>query len=60
MIQNLNLKNYHRITFNEITSKGINNAIKNPRLIDNNLLNAQRAQESLDYLIGLKISSKDS
>lgn len=56
VVKNLNLKNYHRITFNEITSKGINNAIKNPRLIDNNLLNAQRAQESLDYLIGLKIS----
>lgn len=45
-----------RITFNEITEKSVKNAIKNPRDIDNNLVNAQQARRLLDRIVGYKIS----
>lgn len=52
----LKLNNPKRIMFNEITKKGITDAMTKIKEIDNNLLNSQRAQESLDYIIGLKLS----
>ena len=46
----------HRLTFNEITKKAIQEAIKNPRAIDEKIVDAQRARRVLDRLVGYKIS----
>jgi DNA topoisomerase-1 len=45
-----------RITFNEITESAIQTAIKNPRTIDMNIVNAQQARQILDVLVGFKVS----
>ncbi len=45
-----------RIVFNEITEKAVKNAVANPRLIDENLVNAQQARRLLDRIVGYKIS----
>ena len=52
----LNINKTKRITFNEITETAIQNAIKNPRTIDMDLVNAQQARQILDILVGFKIS----
>jgi DNA topoisomerase-1 len=52
----LKLKTYHRITFTEITKEAINKAIKNPRQINNNMIQAQQTRRILDRLVGFKIS----
>jgi DNA topoisomerase-1 len=49
-------KKTHRIVFHEITESAINNAIKNPRDIDTNLVNAQQARRVLDRLVGFNLS----
>ena len=46
----------NRIEFNEITKDAVRNAIKNPRKIDKNLVDAQQARRVLDRLVGYKIS----
>ena len=45
-----------RIEFNEVTSKAVKAAVKNPRPLDMNLINAQQARRVLDRLVGYKIS----
>ena len=45
-----------RVTFNEITKTAVQKAIKEPRNIDINLVDAQQARRVLDRIVGYKIS----
>lgn len=46
----------NRITFNEITPSAVDRALKEPRQVDLNLVNAQQARRVLDRLVGYKLS----
>lgn len=52
----LNDTNTRRIVFREITKNAIDNAIKSPRGIDIDLVNAQQARRILDRLVGFELS----
>ena len=45
-----------RVTFNEITKNAVQQAIKEPRDIDVDVVNAQQARRVLDRIVGYKIS----
>ncbi len=45
-----------RVTFNEITKGAVQKAIKEPRDIDVNLVDAQQARRVLDRIVGYKMS----
>lgn len=49
-------KEVHRIVFNEITKTAVQNAITSPRKINDNLVQAQRLRQALDYLVGFSLS----
>ena len=52
----LNDENSKRVTFNEITKKGVTYGIEHPRNIDEDLVNAQQARRILDRIVGYKLS----
>tara|TARA_B100000575_G_scaffold150744_1_gene120199 strand:- start:18605 stop:21055 length:2451 start_codon:yes stop_codon:yes gene_type:complete len=58
LYENLDLvnKDYERIVFHEITKNAILNALKTPREINYNLVNAQQARRVLDRLVGYELS----
>lgn len=46
----------NRVEFHEITKNNVKNAIKNPRKIDQNLVDAQQARRVMDRIVGYEIS----
>ncbi|TSC56692.1 MAG: reverse gyrase [Parcubacteria group bacterium Greene0714_21] len=56
LAQVLDLENPQRIVFHEITKSAIEEALKNPRTVDINRVNAQQARRILDRLVGYELS----
>ena len=52
----LKKENTKRIVFHEITKDAIQQAVKNPRSIDQNLVDAQQARRVLDRIVGFELS----
>ena len=52
----LDLNRTKRIVFHEITKKAITHAVEHPRLLNQNLVNAQQARRVLDRLVGFELS----
>jgi len=53
---NIPVEETKRITFNEITKTAVKAAIKEPRIIDMDLVNSQQARRILDRIVGYKLS----
>ena len=49
-------KNTARITFHEITKSALEEAIKNPRTVDMDMVASQQARQTLDMLVGYDLS----
>jgi DNA topoisomerase-1 len=49
-------KPHYRVMFNEITKRAVQEAFKEPKAIDENLVAAQQARRVLDRLVGYKVS----
>ncbi|MBS1201574.1 MAG: topoisomerase, partial [Chromatiaceae bacterium] len=49
-------KPVHRVVFNEITKRAVQDAVANPRELSYDLVNAQQARRALDYLVGFNLS----
>ena len=49
-------KKVRRVVFYEITESAVKDAVKNPRAISMELVNAQQARRALDYLVGFNLS----
>jgi len=55
--QKLNInEGKNRVSFNEITEKAVSHSFKNPREINLNMVNSQKARRLLDRLVGYKVS----
>lgn len=52
----LNENNSKRVVFNEITKNALQEAVKHPRNIDYDLVDAQQARRVLDRIVGYKLS----
>lgn len=52
----LDNKPVYRVIFHEITKRAIEEAIRSPRLLSVDLVNAQQARRALDYLVGFNLS----
>ncbi|HLY70761.1 MAG TPA: DNA topoisomerase, partial [Puia sp.] len=52
----LDPKTTKRIVFHEITKPAIQSAVRNPRIVDMNLVNAQQARRILDRIVGFELS----
>ncbi len=52
----LNDKIVHRIAFNEITKRALQEAVNSPRELSMPMVNAQQARRALDYLVGFNLS----
>jgi DNA topoisomerase-1 len=52
----LNVATTKRIIFNEITEKALQHAIRNPTTVNMNIVNAQKARQVLDMMVGFKIT----
>ncbi len=48
--------NVHRVAFNEVTKRAIQEAIDSPGELAMNLVNAQQTRRALDYLVGFNLS----
>lgn len=48
--------NYHRVTFNEITQKAIQDAFSKPSHVDMNMVHAQMTRRYLDRVVGFNVS----
>ncbi len=46
----------NRVTFNEITKEAVKKAVKEPRAIDQSLVDAQQARRALDRIVGYQLS----
>ncbi|GEK91598.1 type I DNA topoisomerase [Alkalibacterium kapii] len=46
----------NRVVFNEITKDAVKNALKNPRNLDEDLIDSQQARRILDRIVGYQIS----
>ncbi len=49
-------KQVHRVAFNQITKRAIQEAVNNPRDLSMDMVNAQQARRALDYLVGFNLS----
>jgi DNA topoisomerase-1 len=49
-------KDVERVTFNAITKSAVTEAMKRPRALDEDLIDAYRARRALDYLVGFTLS----
>ncbi|ORU90087.1 MAG: DNA topoisomerase I [Cycloclasticus sp. symbiont of Poecilosclerida sp. M] len=49
-------KSVYRVVFHEITKKAIQQAIKEPRELSMDMVDAQQARRALDYLVGFNLS----
>ena len=47
---------FHRVSFNEITKRAVQEAFQHPREIDQNLVDAQQTRRVLDRLVGYQVS----
>ena len=56
IVQATKMKGAHRVAFHEITKKAVEEALKHPRAIDQDLRKAQEARRVLDRLVGYDLS----